>query len=154
MVAAMDVGGNASSVHAEGRAARKLMDDAREKLAFWFGCLPQMMVFTSGGTEANNMALRGADVQRLLVSGIEHPSVLAAAKSSGKTVEIIPVDSNGVVDLSSLEKLLAGPKALVSVMLANNETGVVQPIAEIAVTVHKAGSLLHVDGVQGVANCK
>jgi len=150
MLAAMDVGGNASSVHAEGRAARKALDDAREKLAYWFGCLPQMMVFTSGGTEANNMALRGVDVQRLLVSAVEHPSVLAAAKTSGKPVELIPVGGNGVVDLAALEKLLAGSKALVSVMLANNETGVVQSIAEIAALAHKAGSLLHVDAVQGV----
>ena len=150
MLAAMDVGGNASSVHAEGRAARKALDDAREKLAYWFGCLPQMMVFTSGGTEANNMALRGVDVQRLLVSAVEHPSVLAAAKTSGKPVELIPVGGNGVVDLAALERLLAGPKALVSVMLANNETGVVQPIAEIAALAHRAGSLLHVDAVQGV----
>ena len=103
MLAAMDVGGNASSVHAEGRAARKLMDDAREKLAFWFGCLPQMMVFTSGGTEANNMALRGVDVQRLLVSGVEHPSVLAAATAYSKTVEIIPVDITAVGEWASLD---------------------------------------------------
>ena len=150
MVVAMDVGGNASSVHAEGRAARKVMDDAREKLAFWFGSLPQMMTFTSGGTEANNMALRGVDVQRILVSAVEHPSVLAAAKASGKSVEIIPIDQFGRVDVVALETMLAGPKALVSVMIANNETGVIQPIHDIAALVHAAGYLLHVDAVQAV----
>ena len=150
MVAAMDVDGNASSVHGEGRAARKLLSDAREKLGFWLGCLPQMIIFTSGGTEANNMALRGVGVERILVSAVEHPSVIAAAKASGKTVEIIPVDKLGRVELAVLEKMLAGSKALVSVMIANNETGVIQPIYEIAPLVHAAGSLLHVDAVQAV----
>ena len=150
MIAAMDVDGNASSVHSEGRAARKLLSDAREKLGFWFGCLPQMITFTSGGTEANNMALRGVAVDRILVSAVEHHSVLAAAKASGKIIEIIPVDKFGLVDLAALEKMLAGSKALVSVMIANNETGVIQHISEIAPLVHAAGSLLHVDAVQAV----
>ena len=150
MVAAMNVDGNASSVHGEGRAARKLLSDAREKLGFWLGCLPQMITFTSGGTEANNMALRGVAADRILVSAVEHHSVLAAAKASGKTVEIIPVDKFGRVDISALEKMLVGPKALVSVMIANNETGVIQPNVEIASLVHAAGSLLHVDAVQAV----
>ncbi len=150
MLAAMEIGGNASSIHAEGRAAHKLMDDAREKLAFWLGCLPQMIAFTSGGTEANNMALRGVAVDRLLVSAIEHPSVMAAARASGKKVEIIPVDQFGRVEMAALEKLLVGGRALVSVMMANNETGVIQPISDIAGLVHAAGSLLHVDAVQGV----
>jgi cysteine desulfurase len=150
MIAAMEVDGNASSVHGEGRAARKLLSDAREKLGFWFGCLPQMITFTSGGTEANNMALRGVEVERILVSAVEHHSVLAAAKASSKTVEIIPVDKYGRVELSALEKMLAGPQALVSVMIANNETGVVQQIDEISKRVHAASSLLHVDAVQAV----
>ena len=150
MVAAMDVGGNASSVHGEGRAARKLLSDAREKLGFWFGCLPQMITFTSGGTEANNTALRGVAVDRILVSAIEHHSVLAAAKASGKTVEIIPVDKFGRIDLAALTKLLIGSKALVSVMIANNETGVIQHTDEIAKLVHATSSLLHVDAVQAV----
>lgn len=150
MLAAMEVGGNPSSVHGEGRAARKLLSDARDKLGFWLGCLPQMITFTSGGTEANNMALRGVDVDRVLVSAVEHPSVLSAAKASGRLVEIIPVDKFGRVELGSLEKMLAGPKTLVSVMLANNETGVIQPIAEIAALTHKVGALLHVDAVQAI----
>ena len=150
MLAAMELGGNASSIHAEGRAARKLMDDAREKLAFWLGCLPQMMVLTSGGTEANNMALRGVAVARILVSAIEHPSVLAAAKASGKTVEVIAVDAQGRVDLAALSQLLDGPRALVSIMLANNETGVVQDMVGISALTTKAKAVLHVDAVQAV----
>jgi cysteine desulfurase len=148
MLDAMDISGNASSVHSEGRQAHKLMDDARETLAFNLGCLPQMITFTGGGTEANNMALRGLDVDRILISAIEHPSVSAAAKASGKLVEIIPVDKFGRVDLSALEHMLSGPKALVSVMVANNETGVMQPIAEVVALAAKAGALTHVDAVQ------
>ena len=150
MIAAMEMKGNASSVHGEGRTARKLLSDARDKLGFWLGCLPQMITFTSGGTEANNMALRGVAVERILVSAVEHHSVLAAAKASSKIVEIIPVDNFGRVDLSALEIMLAGPKALVSVMIANNETGVIQHTDQIAKLVHAAGSLLHVDAVQAV----
>ena len=148
MFAAMEHGGNASSVHAEGRAARKLMDDAREALAFKLGALPQMITFTGGGTEANNMALRGVAVERILVSAIEHPSVLAAARASGKPVEIVPVDGQGCIDMAALGKLLAGPKALVSIMLANNETGVVQDISALAPRVSAAGHVLHIDAVQ------
>lgn len=148
MLAAMDLAGNASSVHGEGRAARKLLDDARDQVARAVGVIAPMVVFTSGGSEANTMALLGAPVERLIVSAIEHPSVLEAAKASGKTVEIIPVDRNGVVDLASLAAMLKGPKALVSVMLANNETGVLQPISEV---LHLAqGHLVHTDAVQAL----
>jgi cysteine desulfurase len=148
MLSAMDVQGNASSVHSEGRQAHKLMDDARETLAFNLGCLPQMITFTSGGTEANNMALCGVDVERILISAVEHDSVRAAAKASGKQVEIIPVDEYGRVELLTLEKMLVGSKALVSVMVANNETGVVQHINDIVQLTAKAGGITHVDAVQ------
>jgi cysteine desulfurase len=148
MLKVMEQGGNASSIHAEGRAAHKIMDDAREAIAVKLGCLTQMIVFTSGGTEANNMVLRGVNVERILVSAIEHPSVLAAAKASGRPVDIIPVDDQGQVDLTTLDKLLAGPKALVSIMLANNETGIVQDMGTIASRISVAGHLLHVDAVQ------
>lgn len=150
MLAALDAGGNASSVHAEGRAARKILDDAREALGFALGCLPQMIVFTASGTEANNMALRGVGAERILVSAVEHPSVIAAAKASGKAVELIPVDGAGRVELGALGRMLGGANVLVSVMLANNETGVIQPIAEIAGLVRAAGAILHVDAVQGL----
>jgi cysteine desulfurase len=142
MVAAMDVGGNASSIHREGRAAHKVLDDAREALAVKLGCLPQMIVFTSGGTEANTLALRGVEAQRIVVSAVEHPSVLSCA------TDVVPVDVCGRIDLSALEKSVHGANVLVSVMLANNETGVVQLIADVARIVHGAGGLLHVDAVQ------
>jgi cysteine desulfurase len=148
MLAAMEVAGNPSSVHGEGRAARKLMDDAREKLAFRLGCLPQMITFTSGGTEANNMAINGVAVERILVSAIEHPCVLAAAKASGKPVEIIPVDDQGRLRLEVLEKMLVGPKALISVMHANNETGIIQDINGISQLIQNTEHLFHVDAVQ------
>ena len=148
MLAALDAGGNASSVHAEGRVARRLLDDAREQVARAVGVIAPMVVFTSGGSEANNLALKGAPVERLIVSAIEHPAVLEAAKASGKPVEIIPVDGNGVVDLAALEAMLRGPRALVSVMLANNETGVIQPVAEVARMAQ--GHLVHTDAVQAL----
>ena len=148
ILAAMEVGGNASSVHREGRAARKLMDDAREKIGFALRCLPQMITFTSGGTEANAMAIRGLAAERILISAVEHTSVLDAARATGKIVEIIPVDDQGRVDPAVLDKMIVGPNVLVSVMLANNETGVVQPISDI-ISVSKAkGALVHVDAVQ------
>ena len=149
MLQALELGGNASSIHAEGRAARKMMDDARDSLGFALGCLPQMITFTGSGTEANNMALRGVQAERILVSSVEHPSVLSAARASGKPVELIPVDGNGVLDLAALDKMLGGPNVLVSVMLANNETGVVQPISAVVDLARKHGALVHVDAVQG-----
>ena len=140
MLAASEVAGNASSIHAEGRAARKLLDDARDVVAKELGVLPGMVVFTSGGSEANNLAIKGAAVDRILVSAIEHPSVLEAARATGKPVEVIPVTSAGQVDLAALARMLAGPKALVSVMLANNETGAIQPIREIAALAATSGT--------------
>jgi cysteine desulfurase len=149
MSAAMDVCGNPSSIHGEGRAAYKIIDDARTKLGFVLGCMPQMTTFTSGGTEANNMAVRGVGAERILVSAIEHPCILETAKATGKPVERIPVDSQGRLDLKSFENMLVRtPNTLVSVMLANNETGVVQDMATIAAMVRGAGALLHIDAVQ------
>jgi cysteine desulfurase len=150
MLRALDVCGNASSVHAEGRAARALVEDSREAIARAIGVIPQLVVFTSGGSEANNMALRGLSVERLLVSGIEHPSVIEAAKASGLPLELIPVDGNGLVELDALEEMLEGPRALVSVMLANNETGVIQPIRQIVDLAQKHGALVHTDAVQAL----
>jgi cysteine desulfurase len=150
MIAASEVAGNASSIHAEGRAARKQLDDARDVIAKELGVLPGMVIFTSGGSEANNLAIKGAAVDRILVSAIEHPSVLEAARATGKPVAAIPVTSAGVVDLAALAKMLAGPKALVSVMLANNETGAIQPLREIAALAASHGSVVHTDAVQAV----
>lgn len=148
MLKAMDLTGNASSVHAEGRAARAMLDDARESLAHRLGVLPPMIVFTSGGSEANNFALKGADVERLILSDIEHPSVIEAAKASGKSVELVPVTQEGRIDLEALRLTLPGPPALVSLMAANNETGIIQPLREAAEIAHEHGALFHTDAVQ------
>src|SRR6185436_2075894 len=99
MRSAMDVDGNASSVHREGRAAHKLLDDSREAIARELGVIAPMIIFTSGGSEANNMAIKHAPVERLLVSTIEHPTVIESAKVSGKPVTYIPVTTEGIVDL-------------------------------------------------------
>ena len=150
MLRAMDVTGNASSVHAEGRSSRQLLEDSREQVAHAVGVIAPLVVFTSGGSEANNWALKGAPAERLIVSAIEHPSVLEAAKASGKPVSLIPVDGDGVIDLAALERLLDGPKALISVMLANNETGVIQPIREVVALAQAHGALVHTDAVQAL----
>ena len=157
MVAAWDLQGNPSSVHAEGRQARRLVEEARARVAGAIGASQRNVVFTSGGTEANALALtpglrRGASglpVKRLLVSAIEHASVLAGGRFPVEAIGTIGVARSGLVDLDDLRATLAGgPPALVSVMLANNETGAVQPVAEVAEIVHSAGGLLHVDAIQ------
>ena len=147
---ACEMGGNPSSVHRAGRVARRAIEDARVKVAALAGAPSNEVVFTSGGTEANNLALKGMGVRRLLASAVEHDSVLAAAANSGAEVTLVPVDGDGVVDLATLERLLASDTAptLVSVMLANNETGVIQPVAQVAMLAHKAGALMHCDAVQ------
>ena len=159
ILAALDAVGNPSSVHAEGRAARRLIEEAREQVAALVGAQARNVVFTSGGTEANMLALtpatateRKATPDRLLVSAIEHPSVLAGGRFPAAAVERVPVTAAGEIDLAALERRLAAPggRVLVSVMLANNETGVVQPIPEAARLIHEAGGLLHVDAVQAV----
>ncbi|CCD90854.1 Cysteine desulfurase (Nitrogenase metalloclusters biosynthesis protein nifS) [Bradyrhizobium sp. ORS 375] len=155
MVAAFDLVGNPSSVHDEGRKARRVMEEARTVIARGLGTAARRVVFTSGGTEANTLALvpglkaPAGGVERLLVSAIEHASVLAGGRFAPAAVQTIPVDRSGVVDVGRLEALLAaGPPALVSVMAANNETGVLQPVSQVAEIVHRAGGLLHVDAVQ------
>ncbi len=147
VAAALEVTGNASSVHAFGRAARRIVDEARSKVASLAGARSEAVVFTSGGTEANNLALASAGERRILVSAIEHDSVLRAAPDA----ELIPVNSDGVLLLDALETALARPlakPALVSVMLANNETGVIQPVAQAAEIAHRHGAILHCDAVQ------
>jgi cysteine desulfurase len=146
MTAALARCGNPSSVHRWGRAARQRLEGARTAIAALVGMPPEGVVFVSGGTEANQLALLGAGRQRVLVSAVEHDSVLRAAAGA----EPIPVDGDGVVRLDALADLLAAdPRpALVSVMLANNETGVIEPVAEIAAIAHEHGALLHCDAVQ------
>lgn len=156
---ALAVSGNASSIHTEGRRARRLVEEARSKVAALTGAEPRAVTFTSGGTEANVLALvpeyecQGGKrrFDRLLVSAIEHPSVRAGGRFDHARVETIPVNSAGSVDLHSLERQLAaraGENVLVSVMLANNETGVIQPVRAVAERVHRMGGFLHVDAVQ------
>jgi len=158
MAAAWDIVGNPSSVHAEGREARRLVEQARAVLADAVGALPRNVIFTSAGTEANALALvpglrgaRGGPVQRLLVSAVEHASVLAGGRFPLEAINSIHVTRSGVVDLGHLRELLqVGAPALVSIMAANNETGALQPIAKAAEIVHAAGGLLHVDAIQAL----
>jgi cysteine desulfurase len=144
--AAMDVTGNPSSVHGAGRAARRILEDARELLAARFGGRPGDLVFTSGGTEADALAIHALGVgRRLIVGATEHDAVRSAAGEGN----VLPVDANGVADLAALEALLQEtPVALVCLMLANNETGTTQPVAQAAELCRRHGALLHVDAVQ------
>jgi cysteine desulfurase len=139
--------GNPSSVHRAGRAAKARVERARRQVAQLVGALPAEIVFTSGGTEANNLVL-SQQGRRILASAIEHDSVLKAVPAA----DLIPVDGDGVIELAALERMLAaqsaGQPALVSVMFANNETGVIQPIAEVVRLARAAGALVHCDAVQ------
>jgi cysteine desulfurase len=165
MLDALDRLGNPSSVHAEGRAVRQLVERAREEVAALVGADARNVIFTSGGTEANALALTPAIerpghkapkgpkglLARLLVSAVEHPSVGSGGRFAQDSVEEIAVSGDGVVDLADLARRLGEPAsgpALVSIMHANNETGVLQPIAAAADLVHAAGGVLHVDAVQ------
>jgi len=156
MVEVLDLVGNPSSVHAEGRRARALIEKARAQVAALVGAQASDVTFTSGGTEANMMALSpgwaaagDAPIERLLVSAIEHPSVLQGGRFAAGQVELVPVTPEGVIDLSALQRQLqAGGRAMVSIMAANNETGVIQPVQAAAELVHATGGLLHVDAVQ------
>ncbi len=146
MAAAMAHTGNPSSVHGFGRMARRKVEDARAEVAALVGARPDRVVFTGGGTEANNMALAGLGPRRRMVSAVEHDSVLKAAPEA----EFLPVGADGVISLDALRDRLQrpAPPALVSVMLANNETGVVQPIAEVVALAHAHRILVHCDAVQ------
>jgi cysteine desulfurase len=156
---ALELTGNPSSVHGEGRAARNAIERAREQVAALAGADARNVIFTSGGTEANGLALspsvQTADdkrrFERLLVSAIEHPSVLAGGRFDPARVEQVPANAGGAIDLAALQQrleALGGQRVLVSLMAANNETGVVQPVREAAGIVHRHGGLLHADAVQ------
>lgn len=148
--------GNASSVHGRGRAARREVDKARELLAGLIDAVPENIVFTGSGSEANNLALRGAPADTLLISAMEHDSVLAAAAASGKKVALVRALSDGGVDLAHLEELLgeAEGRVLVSIHTANNETGVLQPIAAIAEHCRAHKALFHTDAVQALGKVR
>ena len=146
--AALRVVGNPSSVHGFGRAARALVDRARVQVAHLVGAKPESVIFVSGGTEANNLALASRAERPLIVSGIEHDSVLKPAQIAG--ARVLRTQRDGQVDLDDLAAALceAGRPAFVSIMLANNETGVIQPVRAAADLVHEAGGLLHCDASQ------
>jgi len=157
--AALALAGNPSSVHAEGRAARAVIERAREAVAALVAARPGDVFFTSSGTEANMLALTPAietadekrPRSRLLLSAVEHASVRAGGRFAREATEELPVDTDGRLNLAALTVALAKtPRPLVSLMLANNETGVIQPVTEAAALVHAAGGLLHVDAVQAV----
>lgn len=146
VLAALDLPGNPSSVHAEGRAARRLLEDSRGAIAARFGARAQDVVFTAGGTEANALALHGLSAgRRVLVGTTEHPAVLRAAPGA----TLLPVHADGTIDLAALDAALAaGGPALVCLMAANNETGVLHPITDAAALCGRHGAVLHVDAVQ------
>jgi cysteine desulfurase len=159
---ALQLPGNASSVHAEGRAARAEIEAARVSVAKLVGARAKNVIFMSGGTEAANLILTPTfrrlgqpGSARLLIGATEHPCILNGHRFPKDKVEVIPVDGRGILDLLWLEAHLkahqegnGGERVLVSVQLANNETGVIQPIAEIARLVHAHGGLVHTDAVQ------
>lgn len=141
--------GNPSSVHRWGRGARQRVERARETIAALVGAAPDGVVFTSGGTEANHLALLGGGQRRVFVTAVEHSSVLQAVPDAAR----IPVDRNGIVDLEGLDAALAARSeaALVSVQYANNETGVIQPVERVAEIAHRHGALVHCDAIQAAA---
>lgn len=145
---------NPSSTHAPGQAARRLLADARSRVAAFLGARAGELLFTSGATEANHTALLGTRIagrRRLVLSAVEHPGALALARrlaDDGTPVDLIPVRPSGALDLDAARALIDEDVALVSVMGANNETGVVMPTAELAALAHQAGARLHVDATQ------
>lgn len=157
MTRAFAAGGNPSSVHAAGRSARAIVEHARNEVAALVGGPASTVIFTSGGTEANALAIESAVAtgsKRLIVSAIEHDSVLESAKASGAAVEYLPVKADGRADLDWLAARLAAWDAadgrpFVALMAANNETGIIQPVREASEIVRAAEGWLHVDAIQG-----
>ena len=153
--------GNASSVHAFGQTAKALVDQARGEVAELIHARPQEVVFTSGGTESDNLAIRGVAEassagrrRQLVASSIEHEAVLNTFKALAKqgwTTTLVPVGPSGIVDPADLAAVVGDETALVSIMHANNEIGTIQPIRELAELAHGAGALFHTDAVQSVA---
>lgn len=167
LLSALDAGGNASSVHAEGRAARARTEAARAQVARLVGAPPRGVVFTSGATEAASLALhpaveiggRPCPCDVLLVSAVEHPAVLRGHRFPHGAVETLPVDGEGRLDLGALERALerhgtAGRRVMLALMAANNETGVVQPVADAAALVRNAGGVSFCDAVQAAGRMR
>jgi cysteine desulfurase len=150
---------NAASAHGPGSTASAVVDQARQQVAEAIGARSSEIVFTSGATEANNLAIKGVmgvappSRNRVLVGATEHKAVLDAAgwlRRQGSTVEIVPVGDSGAVELDTLRSMLDDSVAIVSVMVANNETGVISPIADLAAATHDAGAVFHTDATQAL----
>src|SRR5271166_2033541 len=157
VVALLEVPGNASSIHQDGQLAKQHLETARREVALLIGCEPKELVFTSGGTEADNLAILGsvqassAPRKHVVTTAIEHPAVLNPCRElerSGVSVTYVRPGAGGRIDPDDIRRALRQETVLVSVMHANNETGTLQPIAEIAALAHEAGALMHSDGVQ------
>lgn len=148
----MKEGGNPSSVHAYGRKAKARLEGARAAITHAINCRPQMVIFTSGGTEANNMAVLSCNRTRLITTSAEHDSLRAVADHFGGKVDVIPVDGDGILDFDRLNSALSmdGENTVVSVLYANNETGVLQDIKKIVEVSHAAGALVHIDAIQAL----
>ncbi len=145
-----EVWGNPSSIHTPGQRARQCVETARSQVAQLLNCDPKEIVFTSGGTESDNLAVLGAPAGHVVTTAIEHPAILGAARHQADCT-IVPVDSNGLVDPEDIRKALRPDTTIISVMHANNETGVIQPIEAISAIAREAGILFHSDGVQATA---
>lgn len=152
----MEEGGNPSSVHGIGRQAKGRMEEARSVIASAINCRPQMIIFTSGGTEANNMAVLTCGRSRLIVTNTEHDSVRSASSRFKGDVDQLSVDKDGLIVADDLRALLEedGENTVISILYANNETGVMQDVKNIAAIAHEAGALLHIDAIQALAKVK
>lgn len=155
------VPGNPSSLHASGRAARRAVEEARESLASDLGCDPAEVVFTSGGTEADNLALQGSwqvrrsERNRVVTTTVEHPAIIETADqlaSAGADVHLLEVDADGLLDHDQLRDAVSDQTAVLSVQWANNETGVIQQVADAATIGHAAGAWVHSDAVQALGH--
>ncbi len=147
----LEVYGNASSIHHDGQLAKQKLEIARRQTADLLGCTPREIVFLSGGTEANNLALFGAGARHIVTTAIEHPAVLNPCTQlvhQGVQVTCVSVNSSGIVDPNDIRRAVRPETGLISVMHVNNEIGTIQPIADIAAIAREAGILMHSDGVQ------
>ncbi len=156
-----DTFGNPSSLHSFGREARKVIEEAREKTAAALGASPQEIIFTSGGTEADNLAIRGVaramqqKGNHIITSAVEHHAVLdtcLALKEEGFEITVLPVDEYGMVSVDDVAKAITDKTILITIMMANNEVGTVQPVAKIGAVARERGVIFHTDAVQAIGN--
>ncbi len=152
MTEVMKEGGNPSSVHAYGRKAKARLEAARASIAQAINCRPQMVIFTSGGTEANNMAVFSCGKKRLITTNAEHDSLRSVADRFNGEVDIMPVNEDGLIDFNELKQSLKkkSEHTVLSILYANNETGVLQDVPAIVEIAHAAGALVHIDAIQAL----